>query len=210
MAELDDLHGDGKPIRYMDRPSKAGISSVGHAPFGLLDAAGEGAGAAHGGRGWATTSSTHCRGQRTEDHQRRGLRQPHVRRAHRGGRRTDRTPSAVVCRALTVYMTSTTDYAGARTATLQAAADLYGAKSDAYESVANAWAAVNVGIRYVNHIAAEPLPTEPVAVGQPVSRQITASSSRPGPLTYSAKSLPQGAVDQPHHRSDHRHARQGR
>ncbi|WP_372348520.1 M4 family metallopeptidase [Streptomyces sp. KL116D] len=100
--------------------------------------------------------------------------------------------SAVVCRALTVYMTSTTDYAGARTATLQAAADLYGAKSDAYESVANAWAAVNVGIRYVNHIAAEPLPTEPVAVGQPVSRQITASSSRPGPLTYSAKSLPQG------------------
>ncbi|WP_372348521.1 hypothetical protein [Streptomyces sp. KL116D] len=30
---MDDLHGDGKPIRYMDRPSKAGISSVGHAPL---------------------------------------------------------------------------------------------------------------------------------------------------------------------------------
>ncbi|MFD0507994.1 M4 family metallopeptidase [Streptomyces chiangmaiensis] len=33
MAELDDLHGDGKPIRYMDLPSKAGISSVGYAPW---------------------------------------------------------------------------------------------------------------------------------------------------------------------------------
>lgn len=33
MAELDDLHGDGKPIRYMDLPSKAGVSSVGYAPL---------------------------------------------------------------------------------------------------------------------------------------------------------------------------------
>ncbi len=98
----------------------------------------------------------------------------------------------VVYRALTVYMTSTTDYAGARTATLQAAADLYGSQSDAYEAVANAWAGVNVGNRFVNHIAADPLPTEPVATGQPVSRRIRASSTRPGPLTYSARKLPLG------------------
>ncbi|MFC8564886.1 M4 family metallopeptidase [Streptomyces sp. NPDC057245] len=48
-------------------------------------------------------------------------------------------------RALTVYMTSSTDYAGARTATLRAAGDLYGADSDAYEAVGAAWSAVNVG-----------------------------------------------------------------
>ncbi|HET7684602.1 MAG TPA: M4 family metallopeptidase [Marmoricola sp.] len=47
-------------------------------------------------------------------------------------------------RALTVYMTSNTDYAGARTATLDAARDLYGAGSTQYNAVAAAWSAVNV------------------------------------------------------------------
>ncbi|MGX4692372.1 M4 family metallopeptidase [Streptomyces sp. JNUCC 63] len=47
-------------------------------------------------------------------------------------------------RALTVYMTSSTKYAGARTATLNAAKDLYGAGSTEYNAVAAAWSAVNV------------------------------------------------------------------
>ena len=47
-------------------------------------------------------------------------------------------------RALTVYMTSSTIYAGARTATLSAAADLYGASSTEYNTVNTAWLAVNV------------------------------------------------------------------
>ncbi|MBA9045705.1 MULTISPECIES: M4 family metallopeptidase [Streptomyces] len=47
-------------------------------------------------------------------------------------------------RALTVYMTSSTNYAGARTATLNAAKDLYGAGSAEYNAVAAAWSAVNV------------------------------------------------------------------
>ncbi|MEV5881232.1 M4 family metallopeptidase [Streptomyces sp. NPDC052020] len=47
-------------------------------------------------------------------------------------------------RALTVYMTSSTDYAGARTATLNAARDLYGADSAERAAVAAAWSAVNV------------------------------------------------------------------
>jgi Zn-dependent metalloprotease len=47
-------------------------------------------------------------------------------------------------RALTVYMTSSTNYAGARTATLNAAKDLYGAGSTEYNAVAAAWNAVNV------------------------------------------------------------------
>ncbi|MGW5202519.1 M4 family metallopeptidase [Streptomyces spiralis] len=191
MAELDDLHGDGKPIRYMDRPSKAGISSVGYAPLDY----------------WTPQAKSQ------EPHMVAGVGDHFFYLLAEGsGRKTingvdydsptyDGLPvtgvgladaSKVVYRALTVHMTSTTDYAGARTATLEAAADLYGDQSDAYEAVANAWAAVNVGPRYVNHIAAEPLPTEPVAVGQPVSRRITASSTRPGPLTYSATGLPRG------------------
>jgi Zn-dependent metalloprotease len=48
-------------------------------------------------------------------------------------------------RALTVYMTSTTDYAGARAATISAADDLYGAGSAESKAVAATWSAVSVG-----------------------------------------------------------------
>ncbi|MFF2044623.1 M4 family metallopeptidase [Kitasatospora sp. NPDC058170] len=47
-------------------------------------------------------------------------------------------------RALTVYMTSTTTYKGARAASLSAAKDLYGATSTEYKAVAAAWSAVSV------------------------------------------------------------------
>ncbi|MDH6215525.1 M4 family metallopeptidase [Streptomyces pseudovenezuelae] len=51
---------------------------------------------------------------------------------------------AIWYRALTVYMTSSTNYAGARAATLSAAKDLYGAGSSEYAAVGAAWSAVNV------------------------------------------------------------------
>ncbi len=47
-------------------------------------------------------------------------------------------------RALTRYMVSTTDFHEARTATLQAAADMYGEQSTEYKAVDAAWAGVNV------------------------------------------------------------------
>ena len=48
-------------------------------------------------------------------------------------------------RALTVYMTSSTNFAGARTATAHAAADLYGGScSSVWQSVQHAWDAVGV------------------------------------------------------------------
>ncbi|MEU0218246.1 M4 family metallopeptidase [Streptomyces sp. NPDC006265] len=47
-------------------------------------------------------------------------------------------------RALTVYMTSSTNYAAARTATLSAAKDLYGGDSTEQKAVAAAWKAVAV------------------------------------------------------------------
>ncbi len=47
-------------------------------------------------------------------------------------------------RALTVYMTSDSNYADARQATINAAADLFGAKSAEVAAVASAWNAVSV------------------------------------------------------------------
>ena len=52
--------------------------------------------------------------------------------------------AAIWYKALTAYMTSSTNYAGARTATLNAANDLYGAGSVEANAVAAAWAAVLV------------------------------------------------------------------
>lgn len=48
-------------------------------------------------------------------------------------------------RALTLYMTSSTNFSGARTATLNAATDLFGSASAQYNSTATAWCAVGVG-----------------------------------------------------------------
>jgi Zn-dependent metalloprotease len=47
-------------------------------------------------------------------------------------------------RAITTYMTSSTNFAGARTATLNAASDLYGTASLEYTAVATAWTACGV------------------------------------------------------------------
>ncbi|GGY17515.1 hypothetical protein GCM10008098_06470 [Rhodanobacter panaciterrae] len=47
-------------------------------------------------------------------------------------------------RGMTVYMTTNTNYAGARAATLSAATDLFGATSTQYAAVAAAWSAVLV------------------------------------------------------------------
>jgi Zn-dependent metalloprotease len=52
---------------------------------------------------------------------------------------------AIFYRAMTLYMTSTTKFAGARAATLSAAKDLYGASSLEWNAVANAWNACGVG-----------------------------------------------------------------
>jgi zinc metalloprotease ZmpA len=54
------------------------------------------------------------------------------------------TAEKIWFRALTVYMTSGTTYAQARTATLNAARDLYGAGSTQQNTVAAAWSAVSV------------------------------------------------------------------
>ncbi|MGX4734732.1 M4 family metallopeptidase [Kitasatospora griseola] len=67
--------------------------------------------------------------------------------------------AAIWYRALTTYMTSTTDYSAARTATLQAAADLYGANSQEQYIVSKAWAAVSLGTALPNPGGGTPTPS---------------------------------------------------
>ncbi|WP_320778073.1 M4 family metallopeptidase, partial [Streptomyces sp. CRN 30] len=185
VGELIDINGDGTPLRHMDEPSKDGVSqdywsratagadvhfSSGVANhFFYLLAEGSGARTVNG---VAYDSPTYD-----------GLPVPGI-GLHNA---TD-----VWYRALTTYMTSSTDYAGAREATLQAAADLFGRSSEAYETVGDAWAAVNVGPRFVDHIALTAPGDQQAAVGQPASLRVTARTSRDGELTYSATGLPGG------------------
>ncbi|WNG36822.1 hypothetical protein F0U61_26460 [Archangium violaceum] len=53
--------------------------------------------------------------------------------------------AAIWYRAITVYLFPSANYMAARTASLQSAADLFGAASNEYRAVQNAFAAINVG-----------------------------------------------------------------
>ncbi|MFE1441496.1 M4 family metallopeptidase [Streptomyces sp. NPDC058739] len=124
-------------LRYMDRPSRDGKSAdcwtsatgsldVHHSSgvanhFAFLLAEGSGTRTLNG----VTYDSPTCDGSTVDGIGRAAL-------------------GAVWYRALTLYMTSSTNYAGARTATLNAARDLYGADSAQYAAVGAAWSAVGV------------------------------------------------------------------
>ena len=131
--------GFGQPaLRFMDKPSKDGnsadcwSSSVGNLDvhyssgvanhFAYLLAEGSGAKTLNG----VSYNSPTCNGSTVTGIGRDKL-------------------GKIWYRALTVHMTSSTNYAGARTATLSAAKDLYGAGSAEYNAVAAAWTAVGVG-----------------------------------------------------------------
>jgi Zn-dependent metalloprotease len=189
VGELIDINGDGTPLRYMDEPSKdagaGGASQDWWSPeTGSLDVHFSSGVANHffyllaEGSGSRTVNGV-AYDSPTYD----GLPAPGI-GLHNA--------TNVWYRALTTYMTSTTDYAGAREATLLAAADLFGRSSEAYEAVGNAWAAVNVGPRFVNHIALTAPRDQQAAVGQPASLRISATTSRAGALRYSAAGLPDG------------------
>ncbi len=137
IGEKIDINGDGTPLRYMDRPSKDGGSadywskSVGrldvHYSSGVANhffyLLSEGSGAKTV-NGVAYDSPTYNGSAVT------GI---------------GRTKAYQIWyKALSTYFTSSTDYAGARTGTLRAAADLYGSGSAEYNAVAAAWTAVNV------------------------------------------------------------------
>ncbi|MFF7674831.1 M4 family metallopeptidase [Actinacidiphila glaucinigra] len=190
LGELADVRGTGKPLRYMDQPSKdadpvKGTSLDYWTPELKKEDVHHSSGPANHffyllseGSGKKTINGIAYDSPTYDGLPVAGIGQHNA--------------IDIWYRALTTYMTSSTDYAGARIATLQAAADLFGQGSDTYEAVGNAWAAVNVGARYVNHIAIVTPSTRPVAVGQPMTRQIEAVGSSPGRLAYSAQQLPKG------------------
>ncbi|MFJ7906154.1 M4 family metallopeptidase [Kitasatospora sp. NPDC096204] len=137
IGEQININGDGTPLRYMDKPSKDGASAdywsstVGNKDvhyssgvanhFFYLLAEGSGAKTVNGVSYNSPTSNG----------------------STLAGIGRDKA-AAIWYRALTTYFTSTTNYAGARTGTLKAAADLYGATSAEYSAVAATWSGVNV------------------------------------------------------------------
>ncbi|MFF4379534.1 M4 family metallopeptidase [Kitasatospora sp. NPDC001547] len=137
IGEEIDLNGNGTPLRYMDKPSKDGRSAdYWSSSVGSLDVHYSSGVANHffyllaEGSGAKTINGV-------------SYNSPTYNNSTLTGIGRDKA-AQIWYKALTVYMTSTTNYAGARTATLKAATDLYGASSAEYSAVAATWAAVNV------------------------------------------------------------------
>jgi len=95
-------------------------------------------------------------------------------------------------KSLTERFTSTTNYAAARTQSLLAAADLWGAGSATYNTVANTWAAIGVGSRVASGVTVTQPANQSTVVNTAASLQIQATSTNPGALAYSATGLPPG------------------
>jgi Zn-dependent metalloprotease len=81
--------------------------------------------------------------------------------------------AAIWYRALTAYMTSSTAYAGARTACISAAKDLYGAGSTAEQAVWNAYAAINVGTAWTGGGTS----SAPAITSQPANATVTVGAT---------------------------------
>ncbi|MET9908375.1 M4 family metallopeptidase [Streptomyces sp. NPDC006476] len=188
IGEKIDINGDGTPLRYMDKPSKDGSSADSwYSGVGNLDVHYSSGPANHmfyllsEGSGSKTINGVTYNSPTSD-----GVAVAGIGRA---------AALQIWYKALTTYMTSSTNYAGARTAALNAAAALYGTGSTQYAGVGNAFAGINVG----SHIT---VPTSGVTVTNPgsqsstvgtaVSLQISASSTNSGSLSYAASGLPTG------------------
>ena len=137
IGEKIDIRGNGTPLRYMDKPSKDGASKD-YWSTGLngIDVHYSSGPANHffyllsEGSGAKTINGVSYNSPTYDGSTITGI----------GRGKAEK----IWFRALATYMTSTTKYAGARTATLNAAADLYGSTSTEYQTVNAAWKAINV------------------------------------------------------------------
>ncbi|MET9321590.1 M4 family metallopeptidase [Streptomyces sp. NPDC003038] len=186
VGEKIDIRGNGTPLRYMDKPSKDGSSKdAWYSGIGSIDVHYSSGPANH----WYYLASEGSgakvvNGVSYDSPTSDGLPVTAIGRD---------AASKIWFRALTVgYFKSNTNYAAARTATLQAAADLYGAGSTTYNNTANAWAAVNVGARVVSGVTVTNPGNQTTVTGSAVSLQIQASSTNAGALSYAATGLPAG------------------
>ncbi|MGW1374563.1 M4 family metallopeptidase [Streptomyces sp. NPDC002446] len=186
VGEKIDIRGDGTPLRYMDKPSKDGSSKdYWYSGIGNIDV--------HYSSGVANhffyllsegSGAKEINGVRYDSPTYDNQPVPGIGRAN---------AEKVWFKALSQYMSANTNYAGARTATLQAAADLFGQGSATYNTVANTWAAVNVGSRVPDGGVSVTNPgNQTSTVGQAASLQIKATSGTAGALSYAATGLPAG------------------
>jgi Zn-dependent metalloprotease len=137
IGEKIDINGDGTPLRYMDQPSKDGASAnYWSSSLASMDVHYSSGPANHfffllsEGSGARTVNGVSYNSPTYNGSTVTGI-----------GRAK---AVQIWYKALTEYMTSTTTYKGARTATLSAASALYGSTSTEYKTVAAAWTAVNV------------------------------------------------------------------
>ncbi|MFE0453155.1 M4 family metallopeptidase [Streptomyces sp. NPDC058914] len=137
IGEKIDINGDGTPLRYMDQPSKDGSSAnYWSSSLASMDVHYSSGPANHfffllsEGSGARTVNGVSYNSPTYNGSTVTGI-----------GRAK---AVQIWYKALTEYMTSTTTYKGARTATLSAASALYGSTSTEYKTVAAAWTAVNV------------------------------------------------------------------
>ncbi|WP_374193037.1 M4 family metallopeptidase [Streptomyces sp. AV19] len=137
IGEKIDIFGNGKPLRYMDKPSKDGQSKDSwYSGLGGIDVHYSSGPANHffyllsEGSGKKTINGVTYDSPTADGSKVTGI-----------GR--DKA-QAIWYKALTTQFTSNTNYAKARTGTLAAAASLYGNNSAEYKAVAAAWTAINV------------------------------------------------------------------
>ncbi|MFJ6747388.1 M4 family metallopeptidase [Streptomyces sp. NPDC091266] len=187
IGEKIDINGDGTPLRYMDKPSKDGASKdYWYSGIGNVDVHYSSGVANHffyllsEGSGAKDIGGVHYDSPTYDN-----LPVPGIGRAN---------AEKVWFKALSQYMSANTNYAAARTATLSAAADLFGQGSATYNTVANTWAAVNVGSRVPDSgaVSVTNPGSQTSTVNQPASLQVKASSGTAGALSYAATGLPAG------------------
>ncbi|MEV7076225.1 M4 family metallopeptidase [Streptomyces sp. NPDC093990] len=191
VGEKIDINGDGTPLRYMDKPSKDGDSRDSwSSSLGGIDVHYSSGPANHffyllsEGSGAKTVNGVSYDSPTSDGRPVTGI--------------GIENAAAIWYRALTTYMTSTTDYAGARTATLSAAADLFGAYSPTYLAVADAWAGINVGNRIALGVNLAPIADQISGVDQAVTFQVDAyTTNTDATLTYEATGLPDGLAISP-------------
>ncbi|MFJ8790687.1 M4 family metallopeptidase [Streptomyces sp. NPDC102462] len=188
IGEKININGNGTPLRYMDKPSKDGASKDSwYSGIGSLDV--------HYSSGPANhmfyllsegSGSKSINGVTYDSPTADGVAVTGIGRA---------AALQIWYKALTTYMTSSTNYAGARTAALNAAAALYGTNSTQYAGVGNAFAGIGVGGHITppgNGVTVTNPGNQTSTVGTAVNLQVSASSTNGGSLSYAATGLPAG------------------
>ncbi|MEU9256303.1 M4 family metallopeptidase [Streptomyces sp. NPDC048270] len=180
IGEKIDIRGNGTPLRYMDKPSKDGRGSQDCWTTGTkdLDPHYSSGPANHffyllavgsGESSWGNSPT--CNGSTVT-----GI--------------GNAAAGKIWYRALTTYMTSGTTYAQARTATIKAANDLYGATSAQCTAVEKAWSSVSVAATATTCGGTPPPTSDNLLVNPGFESGASAWTTAAGVITNSAGGAP--------------------